>query len=420
VGSAATGLRIRIDSMDAPVSCVCALEDDRVVAASVKKISCWIIGKKAPRVVKEFELPSEVQVLAALPPGRLLTGDVAGELKIWNASTWGEERTLSGHEQKVTCVAVSQTGRLLASGSEDGTVRLWRIKDELRTPSNGPIELVHFEVQLPSGVILNTIVPNNSLVEAVKEKVSEQAQAHPVNQQRLVWNGLQLQSHKRLSEYGIMTGDTILVEKQDEDPASKEELLDEIGCELTLRMTAGRAVSAACFVSERCVATGAQQDAAVRLWDCATGECVQVLEGCRGHAVSLLCVSEGLLASCGSDRYLQLWSLERGTCIKVLRGDARCMVLSTVANCVVACNRSADLTLWQVEELCREDALLAEPLVQEAHTAEPESPPSAGDPTPRQLVQDVDDNDDNWYTQPETYRKRSVSPSHSVSPVQNV
>lgn len=32
---------------------------------------------------------------------------------------------------QVSCLAVSPTGRLLASGSDDGTLRLWRIKDEV-------------------------------------------------------------------------------------------------------------------------------------------------------------------------------------------------------------------------------------------------------------------------------------------------
>lgn len=74
----------------------------------------------------------QVQVLCSLPPGRLLTGyhpssvqllsthtnrttmsvddrtahgcgvgDMGGGLKIWNTSTWAEERALGGHEQKV-------------------------------------------------------------------------------------------------------------------------------------------------------------------------------------------------------------------------------------------------------------------------------------------------------------------------------
>ncbi|CAN0450293.1 unnamed protein product, partial [Discosporangium mesarthrocarpum] len=34
---------------------------------------------------------------------------------------------LPGHEQAVTCLAVTRDGALLVSGSEDGTARTWHI-----------------------------------------------------------------------------------------------------------------------------------------------------------------------------------------------------------------------------------------------------------------------------------------------------
>ena len=55
----------------------------------------------------------------------LATGSNDGTVRIWDAATGQERATLTGHTGRVKAVAVAPDGSWLASGSDDGTVRIW-------------------------------------------------------------------------------------------------------------------------------------------------------------------------------------------------------------------------------------------------------------------------------------------------------
>jgi len=65
---------------------------------------------------------------ARSPDGRLLAASAgARNVTLSDATTGARIRTLHGHSRKVNCLAFSPDGRLLASGSDDGSAKIWRV-----------------------------------------------------------------------------------------------------------------------------------------------------------------------------------------------------------------------------------------------------------------------------------------------------
>lgn len=90
---------------------------------------------------------------------QIATAGKDGKVSVWQAD--GKLRgTLAGHTQRVTDVRFSRDGKLLASTSEDRTLRVWRVADLQRQantpPGISPLRLVDFS-------------PNGRLVAAIAE-----------------------------------------------------------------------------------------------------------------------------------------------------------------------------------------------------------------------------------------------------------
>jgi WD40 repeat protein len=66
--------------------------------------------------------------VAFSPDSRLLASASDDKtVRLWDAATGALQRTLEGHSDVVLSVAFSPDSRLLASASDDKTVRLWDV-----------------------------------------------------------------------------------------------------------------------------------------------------------------------------------------------------------------------------------------------------------------------------------------------------
>jgi WD40 repeat protein len=86
---------------------------------------------RAARVLGKLKLPrSGVAAVAFSPDGKLVvTGHNDHTARLWSVSTGRQLKVLTGHKGHVIAAAFSPDGKLLATGSADGVGRLWNVAD---------------------------------------------------------------------------------------------------------------------------------------------------------------------------------------------------------------------------------------------------------------------------------------------------
>ena len=114
------------------------------------------LSKKNRRVITLSGHQDRVTAVAITPDNtNVVTGSWDGTAKIWSRLTGILRHTLVGHNAEINTVAVSFDGKYIVTGSWDNTAKIW---------NRHTGELLHTLVGHTDGIISVVITPDNSKI----------------------------------------------------------------------------------------------------------------------------------------------------------------------------------------------------------------------------------------------------------------
>jgi WD40 repeat protein len=87
-------------------------------------IRVWDVRSGKPRYCTKNE-PFMVSAVTFSPDGKDLLAVIGGTIRRWEATTGTERQAPEGHSGVVSALAFSPDGKVVASGGQEGTIRLW-------------------------------------------------------------------------------------------------------------------------------------------------------------------------------------------------------------------------------------------------------------------------------------------------------
>ncbi|WP_414543802.1 NB-ARC domain-containing protein [Nostoc sp. CCY0012] len=274
------------------------------------------------------------------PDGTLLaTGDINGQIHLWQMADRKNLLTFKGHEGVVWTVAFSPDGQTLATGGHDGFVKLWDTN---------------------TGNCLKTLDKHTGIVWSVSFSPDGQSIASG-SQDTLIclWDVRLGQCLKIL--YGHTSwvcsvrfnlDASILASGSDDCDIRLWNISTGI-CIKTLQGHDGRVCSVRFSPDGKTLASGSS-DHSVRLWDVIKGVCVRIFHGHQDWVWSVCFSSDGqTIASGGNDSSVRLWNVLQGTCFKIFHGhtsEVYSAIFSPDGQTLFSASRDSSVRFWDVSK----------------------------------------------------------------------
>lgn len=230
------------------------------------------------------------------PDGSILaTGSDDGTIKLWNSSSGNLIRTISGHSSYILSIAFSPDGRTLASGGADNQVKIWDVQ---------------------SGAELRSLVKHSDIVYSVAFSPDGQLLASASDDRSIsLWDTRTWQEQRSLLGHS-------------------------------------RGVVRVTFSPDGKALASTSDDASIRLWNVQTGQQDRVLTGHRGTVRGVAFSPDGAtLATAGSDSTIIVWNVASAVSLAILKGHTdkvASVVFSPDGGTIASGSYDKTINIWEV------------------------------------------------------------------------
>jgi len=280
-----------------------------------------------------------ISSVAITPDGRyVVSASYDSTLKVWDIKNGEELRTLRGHTGPVRAVVVTPNGRCTISASDDMTLKVWNVEsgEELRTlrGHTGPVRAV---VVTLDGRCTISASDDRTLkvwdIESGKELLTLEGHTDKVNAVTVTPD----------SRYAISASDDRTLGIWDIKNGEK------------LRTLEGHAnwVNAVAATPDGRYAISASDDKMLKVWDIKNGKELRTLKNHTNEVNAVAVTPDGRYAiSASGDRNLKVWDVESGEELRTLRGHTgpvRAVVVTLDGRCTLSASDDMTLKVWDVE-----------------------------------------------------------------------